>query len=1129
MKRFFVIITLLGLACNAPDTLPGPDSEAYEQALSAFYAGVASMQSGEDRGAAGNFITVTEQAPGEPSAFYNLGLLSARQNRLDDARSYLNQAALIAPEEPEIPLLQGLIASSLGESSEALSFFRKAVLLDAQHVKAGYAMVQELLRVGEQTLADEATTVLDGLLAQLPENRALLMERIRLAAQRQEDDVLQTRLFQLIAPPGGWPNDVQEPLDRLLEAATTGDMDTAVVQAGFLRNVLLSTFHFRQDLLQVQTPLEEIGEIMTRFIALPAPETQTDLADTGHTFSETSLPFPASHHLLRVATLNGDDPPAALSLDGQRLFIDGSPATGIELVANQAGPMVAIDYNYDFLNDLAWVEDGTVQLATQDSLGNWRVQSIYDSSTPVHSLWVADVDLEGDLDLVLGREAAPVIVLQNNGDGTFGEILLFDTMTAQDFVWADFDQDGDPDAIILNEEGGIAFYRNNRLGNFASIPLPDFADIAAISAADVDSDAQMDLLLLQQNGSILAVSEGPDGNWVSSELVSWGEAVDLEAAAAGLFVVDLDNNGNQDLIATSGEETRYWLSEGQGTFLEPSLLPDFVFIDVVDQNGDGLHDLAGRTRDEAPVLMAGQGTANYNWLILRPRAGQALGDQRINSFTLGGEIEVRSGLFYQKQRIQSPRVHFGLGTQETADVARIFWPNGDIQSEFELAGNQSVFTPQRLKGSCPWLFTFDGDEMRFVTDFIWRSPLGLRINAQETAGVMTTEDWVKIPGEALVPRDGYYDVRITAELWETHFFDHIRLLAVDHPEDTEVFVDERFAIPPPAMQVHALETLKPVQALWTDQGDDATAVITERDEQYLDFFGKGNYQGVTRPHSYEIELPLDTPRDLPVYLVAFGWVRPTDSSINVALGQGSHAPPQGIQLDVLDENGQWKRVHDNLGFPAGKTKTMLMDLTGALPETGTPRVRISTNLEIYWDQIAWSIKKETPSYDLQSLDAASVDLTYRGFSEIVQSSANAPEVPVYDTIVSTAPIWQDLEGFYTRFGDVKELVDQVDDRYVIMNAGDELRLLFPALDPPPDGMVRDFMLIGDGWVKDGDFNTVASKTIRPLPTHASSVYEEQVAGPLSSDPVYLKHPADWQHYHTRYITPTRMRNALVVR
>ena len=42
-------------------------------------------------------------------------------------------------------------------------------------------------------------------------------------------------------------------------------------------------------------------------------------------------------------------------------------------------------------------------------------------------------------------------------------------------------------------------------------------------------------------------------------------------------------------------------------------------------------------------------------------------------------------------------------------------------------------------------------------------------------------------------------------------------------------------------------------------------------------------------------------------------------------------------------------------------------------------------------------------------------------------------------------------------------------------------------------MVRDFVLVGDGWVKDGDFNTTFSRTVLPLPTHASGRYDDAAA------------------------------------
>ena len=101
---------------------------------------------------------------------------------------------------------------------------------------------------------------------------------------------------------------------------------------------------------------------------------------------------------------------------------------------------------------------------------------------------------------------------------------------------------------------------------------------------------------------------------------------------------------------------------------------------------------------------------------------------------------------------------------------------------------------------------------------------------------------------------------------------------------------------------------------------------------------------------------------------------------------------------------------------------------------------------------------------------------------------------------------------------MRALVTTTDDRYAIMNAGDELALRFTLAPPVPPGMVRDFVVIGDGWVKDGDFNTTFSRTVLPLPTHASSRYDRPPST-LEADPVYQRHRADFEQYHTRYVWP----------
>ncbi len=97
-----------------------------------------------------------------------------------------------------------------------------------------------------------------------------------------------------------------------------------------------------------------------------------------------------------------------------------------------------------------------------------------------------------------------------------------------------------------------------------------------------------------------------------------------------------------------------------------------------------------------------------------------------------------------------------------------------------------------------------------------------------------------------------------------------------------------------------------------------------------------------------------------MWLVAHGFVYPTDSSINVAIGQGGRVKPQGLSLEALDARGRWVVVAPDLGFPAGKNKTILIDLDRVARAglEGARRLRLRTNLEIYWDSLAYAVAAE---------------------------------------------------------------------------------------------------------------------------------------------------------------------------
>ena len=380
--------------------------------------------------------------------------------------------------------------------------------------------------------------------------------------------------------------------------------------------------------------------------------------------------------------------------------------------------------------------------------------------------------------------------------------------------------------------------------------------------------------------------------------------------------------------------------------------------------------------------------------------------------------------------------------------------------------------------------------MQFVTDFLWRSPLGLRINAQDTAGVTQTEDWVKIRGNQLNARNGLYDIRITAELWETHFVDHVSMMVVDHPADVAVFVDERFAREAPALAVHAMRQPLPIARAWDQDGKDVTELVATQDGRHLGTFARGAYQGVAAEHFVDVELAGPIARDTASWLVAsVSSIRPTAAS-TLLLVRADESSRVACRSKRSPGDGRWVVVAPDLGFPAGKNKTILVDLQPVVRAGlgDTRRLRLRTNLEIYWDAIGYAVAVSDASFRTLRLAPASADLRYRGFSRTKFDRRDEPETPIYSQLASTVPRWRDLVGYYTRFGDVRALLEKIEDRYVIMNAGDELRLTFTAPPAPAEGWTRDFVLVGDGWVKDGDFNTSFSKTVLPLPVHGRAEY-----------------------------------------
>lgn len=1191
VPALLVVAGLVGAAVwffgqQRANQIPRPDTKLYEDAISLFYVGTTALQTSDAEGRApARLTTLTQLVRREPAAWANLGLYYLRSNDLVAARRNLEQAEQLAPNNSRIQALLGLLEQRQGRLPEAVARLRRAAELDPTNLRARYALVEALGTLGGSGSDAEARKYLEQIVAAQPGNVLALSELTRLAAKNNDRAALPglvDRLEKAIGPlPASLRASVGEQLRTLRTTATGPNPRAAARQVSFLQNVAKQALPYRLSLIALQgADATQIGEPLTRPLALAVPVTTPAAPDTALSFTPAALgaggaggaATSANPAVVRSVSLTGEGAPALFVADAAGVRRAGAaPGTSVAALPpaffGPAGPgpdsVAPLDFDYDHRNDLAVAGPGGFRLFKQnaqggfgDATGTLRLPPAIANGSYA-SVYAVDIEADGDLDVLLGTATGAPIVLRNNGDGSVAVQRPFPGVNGlRGFVWADVDADGDGDPVMLDNAGALRVFTNQRSGQFSprSGP-PDLGRVVALAAADLNADGVMDIATLGAARAVSRVSDQNEGaDWEVVSLARLPEAANAPAGAAmpqaaRLFAADLDNNGGLDLVASlSPAEARVFLSDAKLAFSAPSIPVAGRVSDVADANNDGRLDLLGSAAAPGggPARWDNKGAKNYHYVVLRtrsdprsdPPAELSQADARINSFGVGGEIEVRSGLLVQKQPVTGPLTHFGLGENKQADVARIVWPNGiaQLQGEFELGADREVAAEQRLGGSCPYLFAWDGTQMAFVTDCIWRSPLGLKINALDTAGVSQTRDWIKIRGDQLKPRNGVYDLRVTAELWETHFFDQLALMRVDHPAGTEVWVDERLAFPQPPLEVIVTRPAQAVAEARDDHGNDVSEIVRAADTRYVDNFGRGKYQGVARDHYLEVALPNNAPAGKPLYLIAFGWIHPTDSSINVAIGQGKgNTPPSTLAIETPDAAGNWSLARPGLGFPTGKVKTVVLRVDDAFKPGAPRRLRLRTNLEIFWDQVRWAERLPATPENLRisPVPLKSADLRFRGFSIIKARDQSSPELPQsYEKLATTGQVWRDLVGYYTRFGDVRPLLVRTDDRYVIMNAGDEMRLGFDAAQgaaAPAPGWTRDYVLDGDGWVKDGNMNTTFSKTVLPLPTHDPVLAAKQDRTPpttLAADPVYQRHPADWQTFHTRYVAPRAFQNAL---
>lgn len=594
----------------------------------------------------------------------------------------------------------------------------------------------------------------------------------------------------------------------------------------------------------------------------------------------------------------------------------------------------------------------------------------------------------------------------------------------------DFNNDGLQDKLVFR--GGAPVLLRAQGRRFAEQPLP--APQGVYRAAvwlDYDHDYDLDLFLLGPRSVLLRNRmEAGFEDATAGFPFSTGDA---QSGVAFRYVPD--TRGMDLLVHYAGRSSVLYRDRLGGRY-EATPAPGF------------------------PTVSAAPKPAGDTWVSVR-----LIGVKNLK-LGEGSEVEIKAGSFYSKRIYHGAPLRFDLPAVREIDAIRITWPNGLIQSEARQPVNRALIfkEAQRLSGSCPTIWTWNGREFEFVTDILGVAPLGAAAGNGESFAVDHEESIVLPPG-SLLPREGRYEIRITEELAEVTYLDQVSLLAVDHPQGSRLVTNEKFQSPPfPPMQLHVASDVTP---------------LALRD-------------GV-------IELPPHAGRRVAPMLLLTGWVDWPDGS--TFLGSAQRGTPLTLpRLEAQTADGRWHTVYKEMGMPAGKPKTIAVDLAGRLPK-GARRLRITTNLALHFTAASLASTTAAPPAHRVPLDSA--ELRFRGFSRALIDPARRHPERFFYANPSPESMWNPTQGTYSHYGPVAPLLDKVDELMLIMGSGDEAALSFgPSLPPPAAGHVRSFVLVADGWAKDQDPNTAFSQSVEPLPFHGMSGYPYGAAERFPDTPAH---------------------------
>ncbi len=1010
--------------------------------------------------------------PKQIQAHYVLSLLLRSSGKDEEALQHMKAVIALDPDDAPALYFAGSLESTLHQWEPALANFRRALEREPTNVSIYYALAKTMIQKGDTAEAEKV-------MAQFQQWKALGTGSSygnQYGEQGQYANVVR------VSSPGGPPDSGGlSPRPKFVEVSASAGI--RFVHSGP-----------KEASLQPASPPAAYGS-GAAFI------------DTGHKGWPDLL--------LINASSSGPAAPAYYRNNQDGTFrLD--EATGINYRGIGMG-VAAGDYDGDGNPDVFIAGYHGSALYHNEGDGKFRdVTSLL--SPKLQQSWAlsaafADLDHDGDLDLYVtcapdpgeGNTAGAAVnlVYRNNGNGTFTEIGEATRTAATGFTPSiallDYNNSRDIDLLLVSRR--LKLFSNNRDGSFKDVSVRAGVDLATqdlgLAVGDFDGDGLMDICL-------------PSADQGGSARILWNrgnsyESQNLAAVPGARFwnvrAFDYDNDGDLDLLLV-GDTVRLLENAGRRRFVDVTAAvglgnvktANARAVTVADYDRDGDLDILITRCGAAPLLLRNDG-GNRNKSFRLTLEGKS-----DNHFGIGAKLEWASAGLWEHRELDgelgylsqsSTDILLGLGRHAMPDFVRVFWPTGVLQTEIPPKASQSLHMVQldRKGTSCPILYAWDGKRYRFVTDFLGGCAMGY-LEEPGRWSIPDTDEYVKIRHDELKPRGGTVSLKMVNQLEEIILFDAIRLLSVDHPAATEIYPNERLmpAPPFPEFKIFAATSPRSVLSAQDGKGRSWTKALQEVDRDYVRGFALLPYKGYAEEHFLELDLGdlRDAKRTL---LLMDGWIDYATSSSNFAAAQaGLKLIPPYVQVR---ESGKWRTVLQDMGFPAGLPKTMTVDLTGKLPVSEDTRIRIVTNMRIYWDRIRVETAAQDPRLRVTTLDPAEAITSWVGYPQQWSPDGKAPFAYDFSHRDAVAP-WKTHAGLYTRFGDVRDLLKTVDDRYVILGHGEAITAQFSTRSLPslPPGWTRDWLLYVDGYGKDMDVHSEYPDLVGPLPRHRDLPYTE---------------------------------------